>query len=111
MSNDYSDEGRKVKHPLFVMPKKFNDYKWVLGSLFLTNDEFKEAIASYDVHNGRNLRFLKNDKTRVRVGCKEGCGCVALCSKLPHEDTWKLRTLNDNHTYSREYNVRMFNTN
>ncbi|XP_058776171.1 uncharacterized protein LOC131650482 [Vicia villosa] len=111
MSSDYSDESGKVKYPSFVPPKKFNDYKWVLGSLFSTREEFKEAVSSYAVHNGRDLRYLKNDKTRVRVGCKEGCGWVALCSKLPHEDTWQLRTLNDNHTCSREYNVRMFNTN
>ncbi|XP_058757061.1 uncharacterized protein LOC131630284 [Vicia villosa] len=111
MGSDYSDESGKVKYPSFVPPKKFNDYKWVLGSLFSTREAFKEAVSSYDVYNGRDLRYLKNDKTRVIVGCKEGCGWVNLCSKLPHEDTWQLRTLNDNHTCSREYNVRMFNTN
>ncbi|XP_058760393.1 uncharacterized protein LOC131633723 [Vicia villosa] len=111
MSSDYSDEGEKAKHPSFVAPKNFNDYKWVLGTLFSTKEEFKEAVASYAVHNGRDLRFVKNDKTRVRVGCKEGCGWVALCSKLSNEDTWQLRTLNDKHTCNREFNVRMFNTN
>ncbi|CAK8531321.1 unnamed protein product [Lathyrus sativus] len=93
------------------MPKKFNYYKWILGLLFSTNEEFKEAIASYVVHNGRDLRYLKNDKTRVRVGCKEWCGWVALCSKLPNANTWNLRTLNDNHTCNKEFNVRMFNSN
>ncbi|XP_058733836.1 uncharacterized protein LOC131605506 [Vicia villosa] len=111
MSSDYSDEGEKAKHPSFVAPKNFNDYKWVLGTLFSTKEDFKEAVASYAVHNGRDLRFVQNDKTKVRVGCKEGCGWVSLCSKLPNEDTWQLRTLNDNHTCNREFNVRMFNTN
>ncbi|XP_058784823.1 uncharacterized protein LOC131659683 [Vicia villosa] len=105
MSSDYSDESGKVKYPSFVPPKKFNDYKWVLGSLFSTREEFKEAVSSYAVHNGRDLRYLKNDKTRVRVGCKEGCGWVALCSKLPHKDTWQLRTLNDNHTLHEKWNA------
>lgn len=72
-SSDYSDKGTKEKYPSFVMPKKFVDYKWVLGTVFSTKEEFKEAITNYVVDNGRDLHFIKNDKTWVRVGCKEGC--------------------------------------
>lgn len=91
------------------MPKKFVDYKWVLGTKFSIMDEFKDAIANYVVCNGRDLHFIKNDKTLVKVGCKEGCGYVALCSKFPNEDTWHLRKLNDTHTCNKEFYVRMFN--
>ncbi|CAK8531242.1 unnamed protein product [Lathyrus sativus] len=72
-SNDYSDEGTKKKYLSCFMPKKFLDYKRVLGTMFSTKEEFKEEIANYGVNNGRDLHFIKNDKTRVRVGCKEGC--------------------------------------
>lgn len=32
--------------------------------------DFKEAITSYAVHPGRDLKFSKNDKQRVKVICK-----------------------------------------
>ncbi|CAK8569767.1 unnamed protein product [Lathyrus sativus] len=88
-SGDYLDEGTKENFSSFVMPNKFLDYKWVLGIMFSPKEEFKEAITNYDVHNGRDLPFIKNDKIGVKMGCKEGCEWVALCSKLPNEDTWQ----------------------
>ncbi|CAK8576605.1 unnamed protein product [Lathyrus sativus] len=111
ISCEHSHEDENVKYPSFVMPKRFNHYKWVLRSFFSTKRELEEVIASYVVHNGRDLRCLKNDNIRVRVGCKEGCGWVALRSKFPNAGTWQLRTLNDNHTCNREFNVKMFNSN
>ncbi|XP_047159356.1 uncharacterized protein LOC124829828 [Vigna umbellata] len=37
-------------------------------------DDFKEAIRSYVVHTERALKFVKNDKRRVRVRCMGGQG-------------------------------------
>nr|XP_027191059.1 uncharacterized protein LOC101498519 [Cicer arietinum] len=94
------------KYPLFVMPKKMEDYKWVLGTLFTGKEEFKEAMTTYAIHNGRDLKFIKNDKLRVRVKCKKGCEWFAYCAKLPDEDTWQLRKLVDTHSCNREYKVK-----
>lgn len=41
------------------------DYKWELGTYFATNKDLKDAI-----HNGRNVKFKKNDKKIMRVICK-----------------------------------------
>ncbi|GAU33369.1 hypothetical protein TSUD_364940 [Trifolium subterraneum] len=109
--NDESDDGTKVHYPPFVMPKKMEGYKWVKGTTFSTREEFKEAISIYVVTNNRDLRFIKNDKERVRVGCKDGCPFVALLSKVPGEDTWQLRTLNDEHKCMPEYRVKRLNAN
>ncbi|GAU19392.1 hypothetical protein TSUD_76360 [Trifolium subterraneum] len=109
--NDESDDGTKVHYPPFVMPKKMEGYKWVKGTTFSTREEFKEVISTYVVTNNRDLRFIKNDKERVRVGCKDGCPFVALLSKVPGEDTWQLRTLNDEHKCMPEYRVKRLNAN
>lgn len=92
------------------MPKKMAGYKWTLGARFSSKEEFKEAISNYSVCNAKDLKFLKNDKTRVRVGCKDGCPWVALCSKIPEEDTWQLRKLDDNHTCGHEFSIRFLNS-
>ncbi|XP_058742069.1 uncharacterized protein LOC131614513 [Vicia villosa] len=86
------------------------DFKWEVGSYFSSKDDFKEAITSYAVHNGRNLKFTKNDKVRVRVKCKDGCDWEAYCAKSSREATWKLRKVNDVHSCSRDYNVKMMTT-
>ncbi|XP_012574218.1 uncharacterized protein [Cicer arietinum] len=65
------------------------DYKWFLGTLFTGEEEFKEAMTTYAIHNGRDLKFTKNYKLR-----------------LPDEDTWQLRKLVDTHSCNREYKVK-----
>ncbi|XP_058734332.1 uncharacterized protein LOC131606064 [Vicia villosa] len=107
-----SEEG-DVKHksyPMFNVKKDMADYKWEVGVYFRSKDDFKEAITSYAVQSGRNMRFTKNDKVRVRVKCKDGCQWEAYCAKLPNEETWQLRKLVEKHECSREYNVKMLTT-
>jgi hypothetical protein len=107
--NDESDDGTKEHYPPFVMPKNMTGYKWVKGTTFSTREEFKKAISDFSVANNVDLKFIKNDKERVRVGCKSGCPFVALLSKVPGEDTWQLRTLNDEHKCMPEYRVQRLN--
>lgn len=57
------------------------DYKWQLGIVFSTREEFRGAVVTYAIHNGRNLKFQKNDKRRVCVGCKDGCEWFLYCTK------------------------------
>ena len=40
---------------------------------------------TYVVQSGRNLKFNKNDKVRVRVECKDGCPWSIYCAKLDVE--------------------------
>ena len=87
------DEGSrpKIKYPLFRMPSKMANYKWELGTFLATKEDFKEVIAAYAIHSGRNLRIQKDDKKRVRVICKEGCDWLAFCARLPTEDTMAIK--------------------
>ncbi|XP_058747068.1 uncharacterized protein LOC131620060 [Vicia villosa] len=107
-----SEDGdvRKKSYPMFNMKKDMADYKWEVGVYFRSKDDFKEAITSYVVQSGRNMRFIKNGKVRVRVKCKEGFQWEAYYAKLPNEETWQLSKLVDKHECSREYNVKMLTT-
>lgn len=84
-----------------------SNYKWELGTFFSSKSEFNESITIYVVQYGKNLKFKKNGKQRVRVRCIDGCEWEAYCAKLPKEETWQLRKVNDNHTSSIEYNVKI----
>jgi hypothetical protein len=96
--------------PSFVMPKDMRDYKWVLCSKFSSKQEFKEAIRTYSIHNNKGIKLSKNDKTRCKAVCRPQCPWVAYCTKMPHEDTWMLRTLNDVHKCPPDFQVKLMNS-
>jgi hypothetical protein len=80
--SDSDEDGEKrAKFPTFKMPEKMKDYKWEVGTYFVSKLVFMEAMRTYAVHSGRAIKFRKNDKDRVRVKCKEGCPWEAFCGK------------------------------
>ncbi|MCH79452.1 hypothetical protein A2U01_0000201 [Trifolium medium] len=110
-SDNESEEGSKMVYPSFVMPKSMEDYKWEKGTKFSSKAEFMNAVATYAIHNGKDIKFGKNDKIRCRAMCKGGCKWFLFCSKLPDEDTWQIRTKNDTHScILRDYNVKLLNS-
>lgn len=58
------------------------NYKWELGTYFSTKDDFKKGIRNYAIHSGRNLKFKKNDKKRMKVICQSGCPWEAHYAKI-----------------------------
>ncbi|KOM37451.1 hypothetical protein LR48_Vigan03g083300 [Vigna angularis] len=48
----------------YVKQKNMSEYKWEVGTKFSDKNEFMEAVRSYVVHAGRNLKFVKNDNRR-----------------------------------------------
>nr|KYP63698.1 hypothetical protein KK1_018277 [Cajanus cajan] len=68
-------EGENVKAKCVIYRKEHmcKDYKFEVGMEFSSLQDFKDAIKEHSVLNGRQVKFLKNDKRRVRVVCKQGC--------------------------------------
>ncbi|WVZ22321.1 hypothetical protein V8G54_000865 [Vigna mungo] len=67
---------------------------------------------SYAVHGGRELKFIKNDNRRVRVRClgaQKSCPWMAYCGYMEGCSTWQLRKVVDNHSCSRQFNIKMMN--
>jgi len=86
------------------------DYKWEVGTVFLDNNHFKDVIRTYAIHAGRNMKFLKNDSKRVRVGClgaQNKCQWFAYCSYVRSRKIWQLRKLLDVHSCSREFKINI----
>ena len=49
------------------------------------------------------MKFVKNDKLRVRAKCQPPCKFTAYLAKLPKEMSYQLKTLNMEHTCTRSY--------
>jgi len=47
------------KFPSFEMPKNMADFLWYLGNYFTDKETFKDAIITYAIHSGRNLKLVK----------------------------------------------------
>ena len=71
--------------------------------LFTLAKQFKEAITEYVVKGRWGVKFLKNDKVRVRVKCQPHCKFTTYLAKLPTEMSWQPKTLDMEHTCTRSY--------
>ncbi|KAI5415887.1 hypothetical protein KIW84_041067 [Lathyrus oleraceus] len=65
---DASDEEKDTKYPKFKMEDLDKNYKFGVGLEFVSLDEFKEAITEWSLLNGREIRYIKNDKVRINYG-------------------------------------------
>ncbi|XP_025684715.1 uncharacterized protein [Arachis hypogaea] len=82
-----------------------SEYKWEVGTLYVSREEFKDCATAYAVHTGRGLRFDKVDLQRVKVTCVEGCNWFAYCGKIKNEQTWQLTSCHNKHSCSRELKI------
>ncbi|XP_014503093.1 uncharacterized protein LOC106763410 [Vigna radiata var. radiata] len=95
------------------MPKSLGEYKWEVGTYFTNKKEFTDAIRTYVLSNGRNLKLIKNDKKRVTVKCLGAngkCNWYAYCAYMCLDKSWQLRKVIDDHTCSRDFNVKLITT-
>ncbi|XP_052732460.1 uncharacterized protein LOC128196251 isoform X1 [Vigna angularis] len=94
----------------FVLPKSMVDFKWEVGTYFAEKQDILDAIKSYSLDNGRNIKFVKNNKERMRfkcLGAKGKCPWKLYCAYMKAVQTWQLRTMLDNHTCNREFNLKL----
>ncbi|RYR40531.1 hypothetical protein Ahy_A09g046289 [Arachis hypogaea] len=101
------DEASKKKFPVHKELKDMSMYKWESGTLYATREEFKEAVTSYAVHTGRNIKFPVVDNVRVRAKCGDGCEWFAYAVKMANEDSWQLRTVNDHHSCNTVFDIKV----
>ncbi|KAL5549616.1 hypothetical protein UlMin_004847 [Ulmus minor] len=70
-----------------------------LGMEFGNADMFRKAVRVHAVTNRRAVKFSKNDPNRVRAVCKaEGCKWFVFASWLSDHMTFKVKSLQDEHT-------------
>ncbi|KAK2456761.1 hypothetical protein QL285_004100 [Trifolium repens] len=101
----------REKFATFVQPKNMRDYKWEEGTYFVTKKSFTEAVRTYSFHSNRKVKFVKNDKRRIRVKCQgAGCNWEIYCFYLRDKETWQLRKVSEKHDCPREPRVNLLSS-
>ena len=55
------------KYKKFRAETDMTDPTFVIGVKFSTFQEFRKAVREYEIKNGYNFHFIKNESDRVRV--------------------------------------------
>ncbi|RYR00207.1 hypothetical protein Ahy_B07g088311 [Arachis hypogaea] len=98
---DSDDIIKKRRYPKYNEAEMSREYEFKVGLEFKSLGQFKDAIRQHALLNGRDIRYIKNDKVRYRVGCrrkKEKCRWMAFASKVSSSDCFWLKILNEKHT-------------
>nr|GME07153.1 uncharacterized protein LOC109184816 [Ipomoea batatas] len=85
--------GRESVPPRPVLPSPL----WI-GKTFLTKGDFRDAVKTYGLQFGKELKFVKNDKVRCAAKCvQEGCNWRVNCRRDANEACWRVTMLIDEH--------------
>ncbi|XP_062023137.1 uncharacterized protein LOC133739371 isoform X2 [Rosa rugosa] len=86
-----------MKNPAFKLKMKF-----------ATAQILRDALREYAIQGGWEYVFIKNDKTRIRVVCKEdNCPFELFASKLQYESTLMVKSYDPVHKCTRKFNNNM----
>ncbi|XP_016206697.1 uncharacterized protein LOC107647087 [Arachis ipaensis] len=104
------DNNEAIRYPIHKDVKDMTRYKWEVGTVFASREEFKDTVTAYAVQKRRGLRYAKLDLVRVRAVCQEGCPFWLYAAKMSEEETWQLRSMNLKHTCGQSHRVEILHT-
>ena len=113
-SSDPDESGHEggPKYEKFRREQLNKNFEFRLGMEFNSLREFKDAMIEWNVLNGYQISFEKNESYRVRNVCKEEalkkgekreerekkkCGYLCLCSKVGHRQTYQIKSYVKDH--------------
>ncbi|RYR56678.1 hypothetical protein Ahy_A05g022363 [Arachis hypogaea] len=108
--NEDDDNHEASRYPIHRDVKDMTIYKWEVGTVYASREEFKDTVTAYAVQTRRGLRYAKLDLVRVRAVCQEGCPFWLYTAKMSEEETWQLRSMNLKHTCGQSHRVRILHT-
>ena len=107
-----SDHEGGPRYEKFRREQLNKNFEFRLGMEFNSLREFKDAMIEWNVLNGYQISFEKNESYRVRNVCKEEalkkgekreerekkkCGYLCLCSKVGHRQTYQIKSYVKDH--------------
>lgn len=87
----------KNEHRYFAPNCNLKDMEWEVGIKFKDGKEFKDAVVSWAIVNGWNIKWTRSSKKKLQAECVENCRWRLYASKLTLEPTFVIRTYNSRH--------------
>ncbi|KAK3221572.1 hypothetical protein Dsin_008597 [Dipteronia sinensis] len=89
----------KTRYHEFTISRDMQNPVFRLGMEFGSADIFRKAVRANPIKHKKVVQFKKNDSNRVRALCKaECCKWFVFASMLADHKTFKIKSLNDEHT-------------
>ncbi|KAF7823581.1 uncharacterized protein G2W53_021725 [Senna tora] len=98
-----SSKGKRPIYPKHDPKTPFDQVMFELGMEFTNLDTFRQAIRDYAVAGSYDLKFVKNDKLRIRVKCSGKCPFLMYCARDNETNTFQVKTLVDIHKCCRSF--------
>ena len=77
-----------------------------VGLVFPSVEKLREAINEYSVRNRVEIKLPRNDRTRVRAHCAEGCPWNLYASEDSRMKYFVVKTYYGHHTCQKDWKVR-----
>jgi hypothetical protein len=103
--NNFDDEPHHI-YPDF-RATDLDDPVFTVGMYFRDNIELKEAVFAYRLKHGFGLRFIENERWKVRVRCVEGCPWKLFAGRGDDGESFQINSFESVHTCSRAFHIRV----
>ncbi|KAH7848811.1 hypothetical protein Vadar_008331 [Vaccinium darrowii] len=99
------EDSNQINHPEFNEDVDMKNPVMKKGMKFTNVTVFRKALREWQVQGGYDIKFVKNESTRVTAICKEKkCGFRIHASNMQCEKTFQLKSIIPNHDCHRTYN-------
>ncbi|KAH7867298.1 hypothetical protein Vadar_031580 [Vaccinium darrowii] len=99
------EDSNQINHPEFNEDVDMKNPVMKKGMKFTNVTVFRKALREWQVQGGYDIKFVKNESTRVTAICKEKkCGFRIHASNMQCEKTFQVKSIIPNHDCHRTYN-------
>ncbi|XP_058198465.1 uncharacterized protein LOC131313987 [Rhododendron vialii] len=101
------DDRKKDKFHEYRRETDLGKVQFTEGMKFPSAKEFREAVREYSIKEGKDIKFVKNETTRVKAKCAtEGCGWSIMASLSQKGESFQVKTHKSEHDCLRSFKVR-----
>ena len=68
-----------------------------IGMKFSNAQVFRQAMKEWNVQNGYDIKYIRNENKRITAFCKVECGWRIHASPMQGEKTFQIKSLEPNH--------------
>ncbi|KAF7120871.1 hypothetical protein RHSIM_Rhsim13G0222200 [Rhododendron simsii] len=101
------DDWKKDKFHEYRRKTDLGKVQFTVWMKFPSAKEFREAVRDYSIKEGKDIKFVKNETTRVKAKCATvDCGWSVMASLYQKGESFQVKTHKSEHDCLRSFKVR-----